>query len=224
MSSKKPRNPNAPRNPNQKSGIAGWVPWVGAVVLIGVIAIVAVISAKGKHEDPVKDWDEGAEVTVAGDPLPQLTDPAADAAVGAEVPEISGTSVIDGEPVTIGDTGKAKVIVVTAHWCPHCQREVPQIVKHLQSNPLPENVELYSLTTGMDSKAANFPPSAWLQAEKWTAPTIIDDADGTAAAALGVSGYPYFVAVDAENKVVACTSGAIGIDRFDDLVTVAGQG
>lgn len=221
MSSKKTRTPGAPRNPNQKGGLASWVPWVAAVVVIGAIAVIAVVSAKAKQEDQVKEWDSGAPVTVTGDPIPPIVDPAADAAAGLEVPEITGVSVTDGEELTIGDTGKGKVIAVVAHWCPHCQREVPQIVDYLNANDVPDDVEILGLTTGMDSRAANFPPSAWLEAEKWPIPTVVDNADGEAAAALGVSGYPYFLVVDADNKVVMRTSGSIGMDVFADLITLA---
>lgn len=223
MSSKKTRTPTAPRNPNASGGVMSWLPWVAVVVVVAAIAIIAVVSTSGQRKDQAegKEWDTGAPVTVTGDSIPPVVDPASDAATGLEVPEITGRSVIDGEELTIEADGKGKVIAVVAHWCPHCQREVPQIVDYLKSNDLPENVELVALTTGMDERAANFPPSAWLEAERWPIPTIVDSAEGEAAAALGVSGYPYFLVVDADNKVVTRTSGAIGMDVFSDLIDLA---
>ena len=54
-----------------------------------------------------------------------------DPAIGKTVPTLTGKSVYDGGAVTIGpDTGggKPQVIVFVAHWCPHCQAEVPRLV------------------------------------------------------------------------------------------------
>ena len=111
-----------------------------------------------------------------------------------------------------------------AHWCPHCQREVPPLVDHLADDPLPAGIDLVTVATATDPSRPNYPPSAWLESAGWTAPTIADSPEGTAAMALGLPGYPYFVAVDSQGRVVARTSGEITTDQFDQLVRLAAGG
>src|SRR5699024_914149 len=174
-------SPKKNTGPATKSSSLSWIPWVAVVAVVAVIGIVAVVMAKGSAEDDAKEWDDGAPITVEGESLPALADSDEDQAVGMQVPEISGTSVLDGEPLTLGDEGKGRIYVVTAHWCPHCQNEVPKIVEHIEDSPLPDDVELIGLTTRMDPSGSNYPPSDWLEREDWTFPTLIDDAKGTAA-------------------------------------------
>ena len=127
----------------------------------------------------------------------------------------------DGSPVEIRNDGRAKLIVFVAHWCPHCQREVPILADWLKSNSLPAGVDLYTVSTGVTSKRPNYPPSAWLKKEGWTAKTLADSKDQDAADAFGLSAFPYFVAVDGSGKVVARTSGEIGTDQFAALAQQA---
>jgi len=111
--------------------------------------------------------------------------------------------------------------MVVAHWCPHCQAEVPVVMDHLADTPMPDDVELVMVSTSVKAEADNYPPEQWLDAEGWTGPVLADSAESTGAAALGVGGFPYFVAVDADGKVVARTSGEITMDQFDQLVAAA---
>jgi thiol-disulfide isomerase/thioredoxin len=147
--------------------------------------------------------------------LPAFGNAATDPAVGMTVPTISGTT-LSGQQVrvTAGD-GKAKVVMFVAHWCPHCRREVPLLSAHLAENPLPSNVELVTVSTGVDANAPNYPPSEWLAREHWPVAAIADDADATAAQAYGLSAYPYFVFVGPDGKVVARASGEMGVADFD---------
>jgi cytochrome c biogenesis protein CcmG, thiol:disulfide interchange protein DsbE len=123
----------------------------------------------------------------------------------------------DGSPVDIRNDGRAKLILFVAHWCPHCQKEVPLLAKHLKSKSLPSGVDLYTVSTGVDSARPNYPPSSWLDKEGWTTPTLADSEDGKAADTYGLSAFPYFIAVDGSGKVVARTTGEISTDDFDAL-------
>ncbi|MCU1346926.1 MAG: Redoxin [Acidimicrobiia bacterium] len=159
-------------------------------------------------------------VTVTGAPLSSLPDGGTDAAIGTVAPELQGSS-FDGTAVSITHDGKPKLLLFAAHWCPHCQREVPLVVDHLKSHPLPSEVELYLVATGTNSAAPNYPPSAWLTKVGWPAPVLADDAAFTAADAFGLTAYPYFVALDAQGKLVARTSGELSVADFDQLVNKA---
>ena len=48
-----------------------------------------------------------------------------------------------------------------------------------------------------------------------TAPTLADDEEGTAAAAMGLSSYPFFVVVRPDGTVAERTAGDIGADEFE---------
>jgi thiol-disulfide isomerase/thioredoxin len=154
-------------------------------------------------------------VQVVGDSLPQLqtgTDPA----VGTLIPELHGAS-FDGTPVDVTRTGQAKLILFVAHWCPHCQREVPLLASYLRSNPLPTGFELVTVATATSPDQPNYPPSTWLANVQWPSPVLADSSDSAAAQAFGLPGYPYFVAVDSTGHVVARTSGEITTDQFMQL-------
>jgi len=151
---------------------------------------------------------------VAGDTLPPLDDPADDAAVGMGAPEASGTD-FDGQRVAISDDGRPKLIVFLAHWCSHCQAEVPVVQGWLNQKGFPEGVNLYSVSTSVDEAQPNYPASEWLEREGWRVPVIRDDAASSIAAAYGVNGFPFFVFVDADGKVVKRASGELPIGTIE---------
>ena len=196
------------------------LPAVLAIVI--VLGVVAVLAAKGSNSKEAEKVDavQTGEVAITGDALVPFTQTDGDAAVGATIPELTGTG-FDGEAITIGPDDGAQLIMVVAHWCPHCQDEVPRVVDHLAESPMPDDVALTTISTSVKPEADNYPPSSWLEREDWEAPVLADTADGQAAAALGLSGFPYFVAVDADGKVVARTSGEISTEQFDQLVAAA---
>lgn len=204
--------------------------WVGLVVAIVVIGAIAVLASKGSKDD-----DGGsaggttttlapstAPVQVTGVPLDPFGD-GEDTAVGKVIPAVSGRT-LDGERITIGPADKGQIIVFVAHWCPHCQREVPRIVEHLKTNPLPPDVGLATVSTSVNPDAGNYPPKAWLDKEQWPVPALADSPKSEAAQAYGLASFPYFVVVDKDGKVVVRTSGELTTDQWDALVKAAQTG
>ncbi|HEX2047960.1 MAG TPA: TlpA disulfide reductase family protein [Acidimicrobiales bacterium] len=120
----------------------------------------------------------------------------------------------------IARDGKPKLVMFLAHWCPHCQAEVPVLVDWASAGQ-PQGVDLVAVSTAVDRARPDYPPSAWLEREGWTIPTVADDADGTAAAAFGLTGYPYFVAVTGDGKVAARASGEQTVSRLAALAAAA---
>lgn len=170
---------------------------------------------------------ETATVQISGEDLPQLPDtggflaPASeDPAVGLEVPTLTGESFDESEVVIGGADGKPKLVVFVAHWCPHCQSEVPEIQGWVDSGDVPEGLEIYAVATGVDPNQPNYPPSRWLASEGWTPQVLLDDDAQSAASSWGLTGFPYFVFVDAEGKVWQRGSGEIPIQ---DLQRLAGE-
>ena len=194
--------------------------WIGVAAVVLVLLVAAIVSSggSGKSKKTAAGVEQTRPVTVTGTPLPTLPASGDDPAVGKEIPEAKGQS-FDGSPVDIRNDGRPKLVLFVAHWCPHCQREVPLLSKYLKSHPLPKGLDLYTVSTAVNQPRGNYPPSAWLQREGWTAPVLADSDDGKAANAFGLPGFPYFVAVDASGKVVARTSGEISTDDFADLAT-----
>ena len=184
-----------------------------AAALVAALALVAVAASRG-GPGPDATVAQTAAVTVTGTALPR-----GDSA-GMVAPALRGTG-FDGAPVAVtpGD-GRGTLLVFVAHWCPHCRREVPRLVERLRQSPLPEGVDLYAISTAVDKRRPNHPPAEWLRKEGWPAPVLRDDENGTAAEAYGLSGFPYFVAVGPDGRVVARVSGELDDARFAALVEV----
>ncbi|HEY0398617.1 MAG TPA: TlpA disulfide reductase family protein [Acidimicrobiia bacterium] len=196
--------------------------WIGVAVLVLVLAVAALVSSGGSggKKKPAAGVEETRPVVVTGAALPELAQSGADPAVGKEIPEVRGQS-FDGSPVDIRNDGRPKLVLFVAHWCPHCQREVPLLTDYLKSHPLPKGVDIYTVATATNPQRPNYPPSAWLAKVGWKAPTMADSDDAKAANAFGLNAFPYFVAVDGSGKVVARTTGEITTDDFAGLAAKA---
>lgn len=211
-----PKN-RPPARPPKRSNTGMIV--VIAVAAVAVLAVaVAVISQLGKSSSSL---EQTQPVVVEGTNLPTFALQGEDAAVGAVPPTLEGRS-FDGTPVTIdpGD-GSPKLVVFAAHWCPHCQAEIPRILEWQQQGKIPAGLEVYGVATGTKENQPNYPPSDWLEGEGWTFPTIADNADFRAAQAWGLTSYPFFVALDSSGKVVARQSGELTEEQFLALVNSA---
>ncbi len=202
------------------------VTWVvvGLIAVVALAAAVAIGITAGDDDTTVETADgevvdpiETAEVIVDGPSLPPLDNPADDPGIGMPAPELSGSSYT-GEPVEILFDGRPKVVVFLAHWCPHCQRELPEIVDWLEAGGLRGDVDFYAVATAVDSTRPNFPPSAWFEDEGLDVPILMDDEDGTAATAFGLPAFPYWVALDADGTVALRVSGELPdvLDRSPD--------
>ena len=185
----------------------------GLVLAAGLVAVILITMGTGGNDGPL----EVGTPTVTGDALALFTSPTSDPAVGLPVPEVAGAD-FDGTPVGITRDGRAKMILFVAHWCSVCRQEVPMIVDWLPGADIPNNVDLYTVSTGVDRDQVNYPPSEWLRAEGWTLPVLMDDAARTVAQAFGLPAYPYFVFVNAEGDVVTRLTGALPAETLNTLL------
>jgi hypothetical protein len=184
--------------------------------VVAVAAVTAVVTSRSDHSTAsAAVIEQTRPVQVTGDSLPKLTT-GPDPAVGATIPELRGAS-FDGTPVDVTRTGQAKLVLFVAHWCPVCQREVALLTDFLRTNPLPAGVQLVTIATATNPNKPNYSPSAWLASQHWPNPILADSPDTVAAQAFGVSGFPYFVAVDSSGHVVARNKGMITTDQFTAL-------
>jgi thiol-disulfide isomerase/thioredoxin len=189
-----------------RSGHQHWFWWIALGVLVAVGG-ASVALAGGGGGSSSKLLEISKSVKVDGTTLPTLVNPASDPAVGRTAPGLSGEN-FSRQPVAVTNDGKAHVVVFVAHWCPHCQAEVPRIVAMAQAGET-SGVAVTGVATGTNENAANYPPSAWLKDTGWPSPVLVDTASGTAAKAYGLAAYPYLVFVDANGKVAARVSGEV---------------
>jgi thiol-disulfide isomerase/thioredoxin len=206
---------------------------VGVVVLVLGLAGAAVFLSGGDDESsggvlapgettaPTygDDVQENRPVEITGDPLPGLdTMAAADTAIGTPVPVIEGAS-FDGDAVTIGGaTDGPTMYVFLAHWCPHCNDEIPELIELKNRDGLPEDMNVVAISTAVDNSAPNYPPSQWLLDKRWPSewPVMADSVESTSFVFNGGGGFPYLMIVDAEGNLLARDSGA---KSAEDLAT-----
>jgi cytochrome c biogenesis protein CcmG, thiol:disulfide interchange protein DsbE len=185
--------------------------WGGLAVIV-VIAIVVAVVASGGGDSANATKFETAPVKVSGTRLPAYDSSASsDPAVGKTVPTLAGSSVGDGGAVTIGpDTGdgEPQAIVFVAHWCPHCQAEVPRLVA-LAKQGVFDGVKVSAVATSTDDRLDNYPPSAWLKNVDWPFPVLADSKTGTAGKAYGLTAFPYFVLVNPDGTVAGRATGEV---------------
>jgi cytochrome c biogenesis protein CcmG, thiol:disulfide interchange protein DsbE len=199
-----------------------------AVIVVGLFGVAALVGG-GDDDDTASGAMETAPVQVEGSlpPFPAdaggLADPATDPAVGESVPAVSGVS-FDGTPVAITPDGTPRVLLFLAHWCPHCQREVPKVQDMVDDGRVPAGVEVVAISTSVRPDQGNHPPSRWLADEGWTSPVLVDDPASSAAQAYGLTAFPYGVYVDGDGRVVARTSGAVDADLIESLMGQLAQG
>jgi thiol-disulfide isomerase/thioredoxin len=220
----------------QRDGRSNRMLWIigGVVVLVGLALVIAVaVSASSSSDEAVtaSEQNQGPQGTVVADGDVELGTVAVtgqpltsgSSATGQVAPDLAGQNLA-GDAVSITNDGQPKLVMFLAHWCPHCQAEVPRVQSWLDANGMPSGVSLYSVATGTTPSRDNYPPSDWLVGKGWTVPVLVDDAESSAAQAWGLQSYPYFVAVGADGKVVAQATGELSQAQFYDLVDAARAG
>ncbi|MEO1055352.1 MAG: TlpA disulfide reductase family protein, partial [Actinomycetota bacterium] len=222
-----------------------WLIVAAAVVVIGAIAVIAFVASGDDNggesttavvSDGAASGDAAADdgaanldgelvvvgetrpVVIAGDPLPPLEDGAADPAIGASAPVLTGEG-FDGTPITIGGPSDGPTMVVyLAHWCPHCNDEIPELIALAERGDIPADLNVVAVSTGVREGEANYPPSEWLVDRAWPWDVMADDPDATAFLVSGGSSFPYVMILDADGNVVARASGSRGADEIKSWI------
>ncbi len=193
-------------------------PWflisIIGVVLVGFLGIAWAISQGGDSDlesnvplgADISAWDA---VTVEGDVLPVYQSGTVDEAIGTTAPALIGTD-FSGNEVRIEADGTPKVVYFLAHWCSHCNNEVPQIVELLTEGAQPEGLDIYAVSTAVLEDQPNYPPNNWLNFKGWNLPVMRDSETQQALQAYGSGGFPYAVYLDGDNTVLNRTAGELG--------------
>jgi thiol-disulfide isomerase/thioredoxin len=169
---------------------------IGSIAAAIAIAAIVAVATQSSSDDVVTGVEEFNSVEVAGDPLPQYSDSASDTAIGMTAPILTGKG-FTGNTIVTGP-GAPTLLVFLAHWCPHCQRELPLLVQWNRDGLVPSGLDVIAIATSSDPASPNFPPSEWLAREEFPPlwPVMTDSGEKTAANAMGVSGFPFFVLLD----------------------------
>ncbi|MDE2991342.1 MAG: TlpA disulfide reductase family protein [Chloroflexota bacterium] len=184
---------------------------VGLALAAGLLVLLAACGEAGDGADAAAVRDP--EVT--GDPLPAFSPTAPDRALGLPAPEVRGTNFA-GSSVAIVNDGRLKAVVFLAHWCPHCQREVPDVQQWVDAGGKPTSVDIYAVATAIDQTRSNYPPDAWLEREGWTSPVLVDTNDSVLRA-YGLTGFPTWVFISADGTVALRVAGALGAAQLKVL-------
>jgi len=163
-------------------------------------------------------------VTAMGEALVPLEEsvpaPGSDPAEGVAAPMLAGFDFA-GSAVTVRPSGKPVLLVFLAHWCPHCNAEIPRLIEWRESGQMPDSLEVVGIATGSRDDQVNWPPSQWLVDKEWPWAVMADSKDQEAAFAMGVSGYPGLVLLAGDGTVLARRSGEASVSELNDWVGAA---
>lgn len=177
---------------------------VGAVVVVAALA-AAISAGTGTTAGGGQYAGQAyGTIQIEGSDLPAVPDTGDDPAIGMPAPAIIGDTV----SVQPGG-GTPTLVMFLAHWCPHCQREVPRVVQWVTDNGKPQGVNVIGVATQSTPSQGNYPPGDWLDREKWPFPVIFDDEASTAWTAYGHGGFPYWVVIDKDGNVAGRFSGEL---------------
>jgi len=204
-----------------------------ALVVGLVVAIAAVLAfglTGGSNSDDATDdttidssngssTSETQPVTVVGDPLLPFDTPENDTSIGSTPPTLEGFA-FDGSPMSItpGATGRATMVVFLAHWCPHCNAEIPVLIEWNESGGVPDNLDVIGVSTAVFEDRDNYPPSKWIDDKGFPWPVMADSNESDAAIAYGVTGFPTFTLIDANGKVLYRADGEKTLEELEFII------
>ena len=176
--------------------------------------------------DALSGLPDSQPVTITGDALPKFeSGGGADPAAGLAAPLVEGLN-FNGEKIALDSKDGAYMVVFLAHWCPHCNAEVPRLIKWKNSGAVPADLRVIGVATAVAKTQVNYPPAKWFSDKGWPWPVMVDESggEGTAgkvAQTFGASGWPYFVIVGADGKVKVRVSGEIEPAELQKVVDAA---
>lgn len=195
-----------------------------AVIVAGAAGLALLATSRDSISGDVQD-PQWAAVEIDGTPLAAMpanttvSTAANDSAIGQVAPTLRGID-FSGDEVVIEPDGRAKAVYFLAHWCNHCQAEVPLIQELIDEGAKPDDLDLYAVSTSLAPERGNFPPQLWLAREDFSSPVLRDDETQTALLSYGGGGFPYVVYLDGNNTVLARTAGELGKEQIQSLWTL----
>ncbi len=149
--------------------------------------------------------------------LPPFEQGQPDAALGVVLGEVTGTEYYTGEEMTFDPSdGVSRAWLIWAHWCPHCQREMPAVTDWYGENAdAYPNVELVSITSAIDPSRGN-PLEPYLDELQTPFPVLVDD-DSRLADQFGLNAFPFWVFTSPDGTTVLRVAGYLEIDQVAEI-------
>lgn len=192
---------------------------VGVIVLAGLLlAGLAAVLAGGSDDGDAGGSEvtsppggdvigEVLDVEIDGEPLVAFDPAGDDQTVGSVAPVITGQA-FDGTPLSVGgSTDGPTLAVFLAHWCPHCNDEIPELKKLYANGEIPAELSVIGISTAVAPDRPNYPPSQWTVDKGWPWPMMADNEVSDSFLSYGGSSFPFLVILDADGNVVARKSG-----------------
>lgn len=177
--------------------------------------------ASVSSEAGAQGLQQNGPISVEGEPLDPFDSSIEDLAVGKAAPVVSGES-FDSTPITIGGpTENATLVVFLAHWCPHCNEEIPELIELNSDGRIPDGLDVIGVSTAVRADGENYPPSQWMVDKNWPWPVMADDTELSAIAAEGGTSFPYVVVLDTDGTVLARRAGTATADETADFLEQA---
>ncbi len=153
--------------------------WTIIAVLV-VVAIGGIVwaSTSGGNDSAATDsttvssgsstgLPDSQPVTITGDALPAFdSGGGADPAVGLAAPVVDGLN-FNGEKMSLNSADGAYMVVFLAHWCPHCNAEVPRLLQWKHSGQVPADLRVIGVATAVSDTRPNYPPAEWFSNKGW---------------------------------------------------------
>jgi cytochrome c biogenesis protein CcmG/thiol:disulfide interchange protein DsbE len=196
-----------------------WMILGGVIVLVALAAVIAVVASGGNSSSSAGastsvPLEQVQPITPTGDPLAAYDETVKDPTIGKVAPTIDGKS-FDGTPIRIGGTSDGPTLIsFLAHWCPHCNREVPALVELEKKGKIPDGLNVIGVSTSPAPDRPNYPPSQWFRDESWPWPVMADDKQNNAFSYFGGAGFPFLVMLDKDGTVLARQSGESTPDQI----------
>lgn len=211
----------------ESSGSLKLFAYIAAVVVAAGVVGFGVTSLSKSDAEPTASTVIGGvvpaeyqKITSNGEALPALGSETTDPALGKQAPTLSGYNFA-GAPVNVnpGTDGKPILLVFLAHWCPHCNAEVPRLNDWRDKGLVPDDLRVVGVTTSSRKDQANWPPSNWISEMDWQFEVMADSEEADAAFAYGVDGFPFLVLINGEGKVVARNSGEMEVNQIQEFIS-----
>jgi thiol-disulfide isomerase/thioredoxin len=172
-------------------------------------------------EAPIAAAGSGASAAVAPSTpagwLPPFEQGQPDAALGIALGDVTGPEYYSEADLTVDPAdGTTRAWLVWAHWCPHCQRELPALSEWYEANAASyPNVELVSVTTSIDPGRGN-PLEPYLDELALPFPAIVD-ADLALAEQFGASAFPFWVFTGPDGTTLLRVAGFLEIAQLEEI-------
>jgi thiol-disulfide isomerase/thioredoxin len=200
---------------------------VGGVILVILLILgIALIASSGDDGDdppstdaPATSEADAGESEDVGDENEEAGDGETVDGSGGETPPVLDGEDFDGAAVTIGEPADGPTMVVfLAHWCPHCNDEIPELIALDEEGRLPDGLNVVGVSTAANPDGENYPPSEWIVEMGWPWPIMVDSVGSEAIIAYGGTGFPFTVMLDEDGVVLARKSGSGSADEIAEWI------